>query len=202
LIIVYFSSDSLFLIPYFSFLFSNFIYKKNTMKKLLMGSVCLLIFSMSILVLQISCQKDIVAQTSGNPYVLPPATTSALGGVIIGSGLSVTADGTLSATGHSAALNKIVYRVKSGPNTGFWVANTDGTGRNPANPVLPAGMGLSDTFTAPFLSADGTKIFFIAAETTTGFNYRSVWSCNIDGSNPAMVIDPTSAEEIWIGGVY
>lgn len=34
----------------------------------------------------------------GTPYTLPPATTSSLGGVIVGSGLSVAQDGTLSAT--------------------------------------------------------------------------------------------------------
>lgn len=35
----------------------------------------------------------------GGSYTLPPATTSTLGGVKVGSGLSVESDGTLSATG-------------------------------------------------------------------------------------------------------
>ncbi len=33
------------------------------------------------------------------PYALPPATATTLGGIIVGSGLSVTTDGTLSASG-------------------------------------------------------------------------------------------------------
>lgn len=37
----------------------------------------------------------------GGSYVLPPATSETLGGVKVGSGLSVTSDGTLSASGGS-----------------------------------------------------------------------------------------------------
>ena len=37
----------------------------------------------------------------GTPYTLPPATTSSLGGIIVGSGLSVAQDGTLSANSYT-----------------------------------------------------------------------------------------------------
>jgi hypothetical protein len=36
------------------------------MKRLLLGSVILLIFSCSILIFQLSCKKDVIAQTTGN----------------------------------------------------------------------------------------------------------------------------------------
>ena len=42
----------------------------------------------------------------GGSYTLPPATASTLGGIKVGSGLSVTADGTLSADGITPAVNQ------------------------------------------------------------------------------------------------
>lgn len=42
----------------------------------------------------------------GEGYTLPPATASKLGGVKVGSGLSVTNDGTLSANGITPAANQ------------------------------------------------------------------------------------------------
>ncbi len=60
-----------------------------------------------------SCQKEATAQQTGSNYILPSATTSTLGGVIVGSGLSVTSNGTLSLTSSSnngmKQLNKILY---------------------------------------------------------------------------------------------
>ena len=79
------------------------------MKKLLLGSIVLLIFSVSIIFIQISCSKPVTAQSTS--YTLPPATTSVLGGVIVGSGLSVSSNGTLSVNGSSGSntnQNKII----------------------------------------------------------------------------------------------
>ena len=42
----------------------------------------------------------------GGSYTLPPATASTLGGIKVGSGLSVTNDGTLSADGITPAANQ------------------------------------------------------------------------------------------------
>lgn len=44
------------------------------------------------------------ADGAGSSYTLPPATASTLGGVKIGSGISVTSDGTISASGGSGGL--------------------------------------------------------------------------------------------------
>jgi len=46
------------------------------MKKLLMGSAALTLFSIAMIVLQISCKKEATAQSGGTSYNLPPATTS------------------------------------------------------------------------------------------------------------------------------
>ena len=64
------------------------------MKNLLLGSIALTLFAVSITLFQISCQK--VAQAQTTTYTLPAATTTALGGVVIGNGLSITSSGTLS----------------------------------------------------------------------------------------------------------
>ena len=61
-----------------------------------MGSFVLGIFSLAIAVFQISCQKTVSAQ-SGN-YILPVATTTNLGGVIVGNGLTISSSGVLSAS--------------------------------------------------------------------------------------------------------
>lgn len=66
------------------------------MKKLFMGSIAILLFTIAISIFQISCEKEAVAYNSN--YKLPPATTSTLGGVIVGNGLSATLNGTLTAS--------------------------------------------------------------------------------------------------------
>lgn len=45
------------------------------------------------------CSDGESGEGGGSTYILPPATTNTLGGVKVGNGLSVTSDGTLSATG-------------------------------------------------------------------------------------------------------
>jgi hypothetical protein len=82
------------------------------MKKLLMGSAALTLFSISMIIFQMSCKKDATAQTGGTSYTLPAATTSTLGGIVVGNGLSVSNGGTLSvnsSTGGVTQFNKIIY---------------------------------------------------------------------------------------------
>ena len=86
------------------------------MKKLLMGSIVLTLFSISILIFQVSCQKEVVAQQQTTNYILPPATTTTLGGVIIGSGLSVTSNGTLSVTSTSSGGLQQLGLILAQPN--------------------------------------------------------------------------------------
>ena len=80
------------------------------MKKLLLGSVALTLFSIAIAIFQMSCQKEANAQTGTGTYTLQPATTSTLGGIIVGNGLSVTSNGTLSVNAPIApTLNLVLY---------------------------------------------------------------------------------------------
>ena len=101
-------------------------------KKLFLGSIALTTFALSIILFQVSCQKDVVAQNTTN-YTLPPATTTTLGGVIVGNGLSVTSNGTLSvnASGGTTQQNKLLF-VKSfvvgtTETSEIWTVNYDGT---------------------------------------------------------------------------
>ena len=58
------------------------------------------------LVVEEGASVEGLPSTGGESYTLPAATASALGGIKVGSGLSVTADGTLSADGITPAANQ------------------------------------------------------------------------------------------------
>ena len=62
--------------------------------------------------------QAIIEQFTENPYTLPAATSNALGGIKVGSGLSISSDGTLSATGSStAASNMTIVTLNGNKNT-------------------------------------------------------------------------------------
>jgi hypothetical protein len=175
------------------------------MKKLFLGSMALLIFSISVVIVQISCRKSANAQTSsGGNYVLPPATTTTLGGVIVGNGLTVTSNGTLSTTsGGGTEQNKLLFfkRRKGYYATNWeeiWTANYDGTNAQKVNIVAPSGMSI-DLDSDPTISPDGQRIFFGMRETSTGSTH--IYSCKSDGSNLIKVVDGNTSE-LFIGTAY
>jgi len=166
------------------------------MKKLLMGSVALLIFSASILVFQISCQKTSTAQTGSNPYVLPPATTSTLGGVIIGSGLNVSSSGVLSATqstGGLQQLNTIIYLKSGGAFSEVWLANIDGTNQR----KVPIPVSSSQSIVPGYgvrLTPDGMTVVLNVSE---GGAYN-IYTCGTDGSNFKKIV----SDVVTLEGAY
>lgn len=174
------------------------------MRQLLLGSVILIIFAIAITLFQISCQKESNAQTT--TYTLPPATTTTLGGVIVGNGLAVTNNGTLSVTccgSGSMQQNKILF-VKSflsGPTewSEIWTANFDGTNPQKINITVPAGMTI-DGELGPTISPDRQTIFFSMSNTTTNVNH--IYSCKLDGTNLIKIIDGTGTSEVNIGSAY
>lgn len=158
-------------------------------------------FSLSIILFQISCKKEAVAQSGGNSttnYVLKPATTSTLGGVIVGSGLSVGSDGTLSVNNNgtnndeSTQLNLILYSH----NGELWTANIDGTNQTKIPITLPTGI---TGFDNAHLSPDGKKVIFDVNGQTQGV---AIYSCNIDGSNLTKIIgDANTASTYYVDDV-
>ena len=62
--------------------------------------------------------QAVIESFTENPYTLPAATSNALGGIKVGSGLSISSDGTLSATGSStAASNMTIVTLNGNKNT-------------------------------------------------------------------------------------
>ena len=177
---------------------------KFFMKKFLLGSVALISFAIAIIIFEISCKKEAIAQTGSN-YTLPPATNSSLGGIIVGNGLSVSSNGTLSvnsSTGGLAQLNKIVYISKHGNGSEIWTANYDGTNKTKVNYILPTGLKLDFSYGVK-LSPDGKKLFFSASTDGYGESADGIFSCNVDGSNTTKIIDHVNtSDSLQIGGAY
>ncbi len=170
-----------------------------------MGSFALMLFSASILLFQMSCKKSADAEPGGTGNnTVPVATTTTLGGVIVGSGLSVTPTGVLSVNaGNSGAtqLNKIVF-VKYIVNVGseIWLMNYDGSGQTKVNIALAANQQIRDDAR---LSPDGKKLFFVMGTTGLNSNKDDIYSCDIDGKNLVKLYDmPASGGHTYLSGAY
>jgi hypothetical protein len=178
------------------------------MKKLFLSTIVLLLFTISILLFQISCKKEATAQSS--TYPLLPATTSKLGGVIPdGTTITVDANGKISAvsnnltTGSQSQQGKIIFTKdtygggsQNYDSAEIWTANYDGSNQQKVNLALPTGyVVVLDQCVK--LSPDGKTMFFTAF--SPGPNYPttsgawSVYSSNIDGSNVHLIIQGTSS---------
>jgi hypothetical protein len=157
------------------------------MKKILLSTIALTLFAISLLLFDISCKKTANAQSP--TYVLPVATTSKLGGVIPdGTTISVDGTGKISAAPTTLApqAGKIIY-IKFGAtalDSQLWTANYDGSGAQQINITLPANLTLDGDVK---ISPDHKTIFFTVFPTSgTAVNY--IYACNIDGSNVHQVI--------------
>ncbi len=160
------------------------------MKKLLLSTVVLLLFSLSLLIFQISCKKEAIAEESN--YLLPPATTSTLGGIIVGNGLNIDTGGTLSLkSSPTVQHDKLVYIKRNVKE--IWTANYDGTNQQKLNIGLPPE-------TRPLqlsVSPDGQTLIFIV---NTATDLTAIYSCNIDGTELKEIID--GSEEGMDGLTY
>ncbi|HTD40053.1 MAG TPA: hypothetical protein VK671_05495 [Mucilaginibacter sp.] len=149
------------------------------MKKILLTTIVLLAFTVSILLFQMSCKKEANAQSTS--YILTPATTSKLGGVIPdGTTISVDGNGKISTVNAGSQQNKILYTIdESSTSRTAWTANSDGTSPQKINIVLPAGKMING-ITA--LSPDHKTIYFTTVTTTAPYAVEN-YTCSIDGSN-------------------
>ncbi|RQO78871.1 hypothetical protein DBR40_03865 [Pedobacter sp. KBW01] len=128
-----------------------------------------------------------------------------MGGIIVGSGLSVSQNGTLSANAGTTQLNKLIYsRITydaGGTYKGaeIWTANYDGSAQTKINVSLPSGIVFAEN-PSPKLSPNGTKIFFTAGPSSsynpTMASVESLYSCNIDGSSVVKIIEGTTTSRI------
>lgn len=170
-----------------------------------MSAIVLSCFAIAMSLFQMSCQEDVTAQTGTN-YILPTASSSTLGGVIIGNGLSVTGNGILSTTSSSTGTtqyNKILIGLKSDGIYKFLLVSYDGTSITTINiPTLPSGCSVYSA-TPPALSPDGKKVFFYAIK-SGNLSYVSVFSCNIDGTGLSKVYENANSDYngFQLGGAY
>ncbi|MBI1780752.1 MAG: hypothetical protein HYR66_05225 [Sphingobacteriales bacterium] len=173
------------------------------MKKLLMGSFVLTIFSISLLIFQLSCKKEAVAQTGS--YVLHPATTSALGGVIVGSGLNINNSGVLSVAARDTSvpqLGKLLFVELSGglpDQQTICTSNYDGTGKVKIPISLPTSREFRSIPVHATLSPDGKMLFFEAYEGSTQTYF--IYSCSINGSN-LQIVHSSSKNLIGLMNAY
>lgn len=173
------------------------------MKKILLGSFSLLILSCAILIFQISCTKSVDAQTgnNGGNYTLPIASNSTLGGIMVGTGLSISSTGVLSVNNSgtnpgtgtgTTQQNKIVFTKDNREGADIWIMNYDGTGQTKVNITLPAGIVIGDDVK---ISPDNTKLFFVTIDTNiTNANKEDIYTCDIDGKNVKKIYDMGAAQ--------
>ena len=166
------------------------------MKKLLLSSLVLLLFSLSIFVFQISCQKPVDAQSGGTSYTLPPATTSTLGGIIVGNGLSITSSGVLSVNSISGTTPTLIFFSRTNTTSDeIWKANIDGTGQQKINITMPSGYVISinnqntasgNGGNAGALKVINQKLIFLGYKLGVG---NALFSCDFNGSNVMKLLD-------------
>lgn len=146
------------------------------MKKLLLSTVALLAFSLSIIIFQASCKKEANASTT---------TTNQ------------------STQQNKILFLKDVYGGNVSGNkydsAELWSANNDGSSQQRINVALPTGYVIVLQQTVK-LSPDGKTIFFDAF--SPGNNYPdtttpwSIYSCNLDGSNVHLVVQGTTTNSV------
>jgi hypothetical protein len=130
------------------------------MKKLLMGSVVLFLFSASIMMFEISCKKDALADAPAVVVTATPTTVFQEGKVL------------------SFAYNNSI---------GFVISNYDGSNSQNISIKLPSGLFLGYHFLT--ISPDHKTIFFDVVNSQQVLTVTSTYtySCSIDGSNVKQV---------------
>jgi len=140
------------------------------MKKLLLSSIVLFLFSIAMILFQFSCKKEAKAQQQNSS---------------------------------SQYLNKILY-VKndmSGNTFEVWIANIDGSSSQKIPVNLPSGLYFGGNV---YLTPDGKKIVFTVGTENAKSKGIYIYTCNIDGSSLAKVIDNTDPGNVLleVAGAY
>jgi len=156
------------------------------MRKLLLSSAVLTLFAFSLILFEISCKKEIQAQTQA--YTLQPATTTSLGGVIIGNGLSITSNGVISVNNQTGGTTNQDLILTSYLNSDSTLAIYDYNGN--LQKTIELGNGRGSLIDARF-SPDGAMIFF-RTKATGGFGDR-IFKMKSDGSAIQQIIDHRAA---------
>jgi hypothetical protein len=144
------------------------------MKKILLSTIILTSFALSLILVQISCKKEVIAQVTSNT------------------------------TQQNKILFLKQFYAGSGINYDYaeiWTAGYDGSAPKKINITLPTNMVIA--MVEPKISPDGKTMFFDAVQTngTTQTGGWSIYACNIDGSNVHQVI-PVTDKSYVISAAY
>ncbi len=136
------------------------------MKKILLSSFVLIVFSLSIIIFQMSCRKTAIAQTS--------SSLQTLNKVLLLMPIQIQTGTTNDSLGHSTA----IYRT----SFDFYFIQYDGTNLKKINIPMPAG---EYPYGIASLSSDGKHIVFVA----NNVNGNSVYSYALDDSKLTKLVD-------------
>jgi len=161
-------------------------------KKILKSSIVLILFSLSILIFNLSCEEPVLAQQQN--YVLPSATSSTLGGIKVGGGLTITTDGILSVvedknTHIYEPHNRFLYVFYNDiiAETEFWTAKLDGSDMKKIPISLPSGLKISSQ--SGVLTPDGQTLIFTVMNES---DLKYIYSISTSGGDLKKLIDGTS----------
>lgn len=131
------------------------------MKKLLLGSIALTLFSVSILLFQISCKKEVTAQQPTGA-----GGVNQLGLIVF---------------------TKYFMRPVGTPQKQreIWIANIDGTNPRKVPVNIPSDVGNIEDIK---LSPNGQTIFF-TAELKSNYRHLYIYSCSVDGTSIKRIVD-------------
>lgn len=167
------------------------------MKKILLSTIVLTAFGLSLILVQLSCKKDSMAAQIAS-YVLPIASITKLGGVMVdGTTITINKEGKITAVPTVVVgpevpavveFNEIIYCHEEGINDypEFWKVNMNGTGNQRIPIALPANLVI-DPFTIGFKRTT-TKIIF-GVEGSDGEGSRYLYTCNLDGTGLQRVLE-------------
>lgn len=141
------------------------------MKKLLLGSIVLTLFSISILLFQISCRKEVSARNMGDGTAAK---------VLMSKDVEVKY---FVQTGVDS-LNNPHFDERIFTCLEFYILKDDETAPAKINISLPPD---EYPWLEACLSKDGSKIFFGTYHKIKG--YSGVYACNVDGSDVHMIGD-------------
>ena len=143
------------------------------MKNILLGSLAFFLFSISVSILQTSCDKDADAEPNNINEV------NQLNKIVF--------------------QRRIKLQNPPYNDEQIWMANYDGTGETKINIDLPAGYAKGSIHDNVSISPDGKKMFFIGYNSSSHESF--IFSCNIDGSNVVKLIS-RDAYEMTLSGAY
>ncbi|TAE37624.1 MAG: hypothetical protein EAY66_05385 [Sphingobacteriales bacterium] len=144
------------------------------MKKILLSSIILFLFSVSIVLFQISCKKEAVAEV----------VVSGTGGSNLGLIL----------------FKKIIKISVDVSETELWTSSYDGTNRKKIPVVTPNDIPAGTYLDLAQLSPDGKTVFITYSKYQVG---SFIYSCALDGSNLKKIIGSDKLGEFsLLQGVY